>query len=240
MVAWMATRYPHGGWFLVSGLACLLILTGSMTAWFGARWLAPAQFVQTGPGADEDLVTGVFLGAGFALLSLLSPILLLIGLDEMRLTYPEVGRRISRRIGPVLVTPIWGVIFLLITGLVSLVAEVQARYAGAASLLGRSALLATGTFLILASEEALRPLASRNEGRLVFAAGMAALFGGLLMIGSGIVAFFLVHELFPPPAWASVPGGLCATFALVVLVRAAWIVASRWERTPMAPWMASV
>jgi hypothetical protein len=239
LTASMASGYPHGAWFLLAGLGCLLVLVCSTTAWFVAAWLNPSEFLRSGPGADEDLSTGVVLGAGFGLLSLASFILTLMGLDEMRLTYPEVGRRITRRVGPFLVKPFWVVLLLVTIVLASIVAEVQAEYTVAASLVGRSALLALVTFMIIVSEEALKPLIPRTAGRLVFAAGLAAIAGGLLLTGSGIVAFLLGHGSSQFLPWASVPSGILGTFALVVLVRAAWEVASRWERNPTSPWMAS-
>src|SRR5213078_41081 len=94
----MSARYPHGAWFLLSGLACLLLLVGPMTGWFFA---------------------GVVLGGGVALLSLASVILILIGLDQMRLTYPVVGSRISRRVGPIVLTPTWVVVLFVLIGLFS-------------------------------------------------------------------------------------------------------------------------
>jgi hypothetical protein len=239
LTASMASGYPHGAWFLLAGLGCLLVLVCSTTAWFVAAWLNPSEFLPSGPGADEDLFTGVVLGAGFGLLSLASLILTLIGLDEMRLTYPEVGHRITRQIGPVLVRPWWVVLLFMTIVVASIVAEMQAAYTAAASLVGRSAVLAVVTFLMIVSEEALRPLVPRTEGRLVFAAGVAAIFGGLLLTGSGIVGFLLGRGSSQFLPWASVPSGILGTFALVVLVRAAWEVASRWERNPTSPWMAS-
>src|SRR5207249_1814033 len=115
----MAARYPHGAWFLLSGLVCLVLLVGPMTGWFVAMWLAPINIVDAGSGADEGLFAGVVLGGGVALLSLASVILILIGLDQMRLTYPVVGSRISRRVGPIILTPTWVVVLFVLIGLFS-------------------------------------------------------------------------------------------------------------------------
>src|SRR5438552_116994 len=216
----MAARYPHGAWFLLSGLACLLLLVGPMTGWFVAMWLAPINIVDAGPGADEGLFAGVVLGGGVALLSLASVILILIGLDQMRLTYPVVGSRISRRVGPIILTPTWVVVLFVLIGLFSTLFSpkeaMQAPYFRAASTVARAALLALGTFLMIVSEEGLRPLVSRSEERVVFAAGMAALFGGLLLVGSGLVAFLVGLESGTFLPWASVPAGLSGPFAVVV------------------------
>jgi len=237
----MAARYPHGAWFLLSGLVCLVLLVGPMTGWFVAMWLAPINIVDAGSGADEGLFAGVVLGGGVALLSLASVILILIGLDQMRLTYPVVGSRISRRVGPIILTPTWVVVLFVLIGLFSTLFSpkeaMQAPYFRAASTVARAALLALGTFLMIVSEEGLRPLVSRSEERVVFAAGMAALFGGLLLVGSGLVAFLVGLESGTFLPWASVPAGLSGTFAVVVLVCASWRVASRWEKTAMAPGM---
>src|SRR5216117_1103398 len=139
----MAARYPHGAWFLLSGLACLLLLVGPMTGWFVTMWLAPINIVDAGPGADEGLFAGVVLGGGVALLSLASVILILIGLDQMRLTYPVVGSRISRRVGPIILTPTWVVVLFVLIGLFSTLFSpkeaMQAPYFRAASTVGRAA-----------------------------------------------------------------------------------------------------
>jgi hypothetical protein len=239
----MEVRYPHGAWLLLSGLACFLLLVLSTTGWFVSWWLDSANRALAGAGADErDWVEGTVTSAWLGLLSLMSVGLILNGLDEMRLTYPEVGRRTARRIGPVLLTPTWIAAFLVCVGVLSfacpivlsLAAELQAQYSGAAFTVGWSALLGVGTFLMIVSGEALRPLVPRSEERVIFAAEMAALFGGLLLAGFRVTAFLLGYEPAAFPPWVSVPAGFSGTFSLLVLVRSAWHIASRWEPSPGA------
>jgi hypothetical protein len=232
----MAPRYPHGAWFLLLGLACFLLLIASTTGWFVTWWQDSNDPALAGPGADErDWLVGIVVSAWLGLLSLMSVGLILIGLDEMRLTYPDVGRRTTRRIGPILVTPIWIVVLLVCVVVVSFIAEVQVRYSEAAFTIGWSALLVLGTFLMVVSGEALRPLVPRSEERMIFGAEMAGLFGGLLLAGFRVTAFLLGYEPAAFPPWASVPAGFSGTFSLLVLVRSAWHVASRWE-----PWHGAV
>jgi hypothetical protein len=235
----MAARRPHGAWLLLSGLACFLLLVGSMTGLFVTWWLAPID-ADRRPGADEEnWLGGILVGSWLGLLSLMVVILIPIGLDQMRLTYPEVGRRTTRRIGPILFTPTWAVALLVLIGVLSFMAGFEPRYLRASFVIGWTALSVLGMVFMIVSAEAMRPLVPRSEDRVIFAAEMAALFGGLLLAGSPVTAFLLGREPSPLLPWASVPAGLSGTFALVLIVRSAWRVARRWEWTPMAPGVTS-
>lgn len=236
----MAVRSPRGARILLAGLGCFLVLVGLMTWSFIGMWLAPpppsppVYLVDMSPG---ELAVAVGLGA----LPFLSLILILLGLSMMRMTYPEVGPRTTWSLGPVLLTPVRIAGVFVVVELLSLVAWVAIVAVGGSdssnpipAVLGWGVPFALGSFLMIASAEALRPLVSGREERVMFTAAVAALFGGVLLIGSGAVAILLGHESPPFLPWASMPAGLAGTFALVVLVRGAWHVVRQREKRPEA------
>src|SRR5207247_9964737 len=117
--------------------------------------------------------------------------------------------RMCCRVAPTNLTPPWVVgLFVLIRLFSTLCSPKEAMQAPcfrAASTVARAALLALGTFLMIVSEEGLRPLVSRSEERVVFAAGRAALFGGLVLVCSGVCAILVWLRPGTFVHWAIVP-----------------------------------
>src|SRR5688572_11261130 len=143
----------------------------------------PVYLVDMGPA---ELLGSCAIG----LVPLLSLVLILLGLRLMRLTYPTVAPRITWRFGTVIhtLTRIAGLFIVAEVGsFVSAIALVlvgdAANFNTAPQILAWCAPLALGTFLMIASAEALRPLVSGREERMMFTAAIAAFFGGLLLIG---------------------------------------------------------